>query len=357
MLTALFVCVCVFWFFFVFYIFVTGCVSGCRTEQTTNGVPQKAGGHSDQRLQRPLRLGSDQDGAAVERWKLSFLLFINCSTRSWKAGPRASIEWLMKLIEKKHLSSCQGFKPAILRHREAKGGVVQPPVCFNCARGVCRRFDNSLNWSGWKASLIYFNFFFVFLRGIMNATQTPQTWLALRLRSCVTISSENANGWGVHVEGNHFISCNTVALDIFCTFPLPTLGFCRFIENTRVLQNKLLSGEQNISYMWWTPDTLLPSLKCSFPRSASLGGTRRGFTLARTVRRLHAGSIWSEHLRRRIPRLCRFEKCQMSAVAEAGVNDETLKTLKPYMAAGLEQPEGGFYQQTKKNQWGKNKQT
>lgn len=47
----------------------------------------------------------------------------------------------------------------------------------------------------------------------------------------------------------------------------------------------------------------------------------------------------------------------MSAVAEAGVNDETLKTLKPYMAAGLEQPEGGFYQQTKKNQWGKNKQT
>lgn len=39
---------------------------GCRTEQTAHRVPEEAGGHSDQRLQRPLRLGSDQDGFAVE---------------------------------------------------------------------------------------------------------------------------------------------------------------------------------------------------------------------------------------------------------------------------------------------------
>lgn len=46
--------------------YITGSVFGRRAEQTTLRVPEEAGGHSDQQLQRPLRLGSDQDGFAVE---------------------------------------------------------------------------------------------------------------------------------------------------------------------------------------------------------------------------------------------------------------------------------------------------
>lgn len=66
---------------------ITGSVSGRRAEQTTHGLPEEAGGHSDQRLQRPLCLGSDQNSLAVETQSCR-CCFHPSPTRNSTEGPR-----------------------------------------------------------------------------------------------------------------------------------------------------------------------------------------------------------------------------------------------------------------------------